>query len=162
MRDAADDFLDQWAAQRDDLDLDAMGTIGRILRLSRFVNARLKEYFAEHDLETWEFDVIATLRRSARPLTPKELAESVMIGSAALTNRIDRLVARGLVSREAVPGNRRSLHVTLTAEGRDLVDATIEGHVRNQRGMLGGLDADDAERFNRTLRTLLISLGDSR
>ncbi|MGH1551220.1 hypothetical protein ACRAWF_00290 [Streptomyces sp. L7] len=92
-RDAVDDFMGQWAAQRTDLDLDAMGTIGRVLRLSRLVNTRLKEYFAQYDMETWEFDVLATLRRSDRPLTAKALASSVMIGSAALTNRVDRLVA---------------------------------------------------------------------
>ncbi|MET8815911.1 MarR family transcriptional regulator [Streptomyces sp. NPDC004549] len=160
MRDAVDGFLGQWADRRDDLDLDAMGTIGRVLRLSRLVGGRLKEYFAQHGIETWEFDVLATLRRGGRPLTAKELAASVMIGSAALTNRVDRLVARGLVTREAVPGDRRSLHIDLTEEGRALVDATVEGHVRNQREILSGLSPQDADEFNRLLRALLISLGD--
>ncbi|MER7908392.1 MarR family transcriptional regulator [Streptomyces sp. NPDC096068] len=161
MRDAVDDFLDQWAVQRTDLDLDAMGAIGRILRLSRLVNAHLKDYFAHHGLETWEFDVLATLRRSGRPLTAKSLADSVMISSAALTNRVDRLVTRGLVARESVPGDRRSLHVTLTDAGRELVDGTVEGHVRNQRKLLSALDEPDREEFTRMLRTLLISLGDT-
>ncbi|MEU7304929.1 MarR family transcriptional regulator [Streptomyces sp. NPDC007189] len=162
MRDAVDDFLDQWAAQRKDLDLDAMGAIGRVLRLSRLVSTQLKEYFTQHGMETWEFDVLATLRRSGRPLTAKELAARVMIGSAALTNRIDRLVARGLVTREAVPEDRRSLHIALTDQGRELVDRTVEGHVRNQRAILSALDDSDAEDFNRLLRTLLVSLGDVR
>ncbi|GGZ26271.1 MarR family winged helix-turn-helix transcriptional regulator [Streptomyces poonensis] len=161
-RDAVDDFLDQWAALRTDLDLGAMGTIGRILRLSRLVGGHLKDYFAEHGMETWEFDVLATLRRNGTPLTAKELAASVMIGSAALTNRIDRLVARGLVAREPVPGNRRSLHIALTDEGRDLVDRTVEGHMRNQQRILAGLDDDDREDLSRILRTLLVSLGDTR
>jgi DNA-binding MarR family transcriptional regulator len=162
MRDSVDDFLDQWAALRTDLDLDAMGVIGRILRLSRLVSADLKDYFAEHGMETWEFDVLATLHRSNRPLTPKALAASVMIGSAALTNRVDRLAARGLVTREAVPGDRRSLHLALTDEGRDLVDRTVEGHVRNQRKILSGLDRGDCDELNRILRALLVSLGDTR
>ncbi|MEU6138903.1 MarR family transcriptional regulator [Streptomyces sp. NPDC047081] len=162
MRDAVDEFLDQWAAQRGDLDLDAMGTIGRILRLSRLVNGHLKDYFAQYDMETWEFDVLATLRRSGRPLTAKALASSVMIGSAALTNRIDRLVARGLVTRETVPGDRRSLHIALTDVGRELVDRTVEGHVQNQRKILAGLQEDDREDLARILRTLLVSLGDTR
>ncbi|MFC7928627.1 MarR family winged helix-turn-helix transcriptional regulator [Streptomyces cinereoruber] len=161
MRDAVDDFLDQWAVQRTDLDLDAMGAVGRILRLSRLVNTHLKDYFAQHGLETWEFDVLATLRRSGRPLTAKSLADSVMISSAALTNRVDRLVTRGLVARESVPGDRRSLHVTLTEAGRELVDVTVEGHVRNQRKLLSALDETDREEFTRMLRTLLISLGDT-
>ncbi|MFD6324533.1 MarR family winged helix-turn-helix transcriptional regulator [Streptomyces sp. NPDC058442] len=162
MRDAVDDFLDQWKAQRGDLDLDAMGAVGRILRLSRLVNGHLKEYFAQHGMETWEFDVLATLRRSSRPLTAKELAASVMIGSAALTNRVDRLVARGLVVREAVPGDRRSLHIALTDQGGELVDRTVQGHVHNQRRILSGLDNDATDELNQLLRTLLASLGDTR
>lgn len=162
MRDAVDDFLDQWAAQRSDLDLDAMGAVGRILRLSRLVNGHLKDYFTRYDMETWEFDVLATLRRGGRPLTAKALASSVMIGSAALTNRVDRLVARGLVTRESVPGDRRSLHIALTDAGRELVDRTVEGHVRNQQEILASLDEDDREDLTRLLRTLLVSLGDTR
>lgn len=161
-RDAVDDFMGQWAAQRTDLDLDAMGTIGRVLRLSRLVNTRLKEYFAQYDMETWEFDVLATLRRSDRPLTAKALASSVMIGSAALTNRVDRLVAHGLVTRDSVPGDRRSLHIALTDAGRDLVDRVVEGHVQNQIQILSALEGTDRDELNRLLRTLLISLGDTR
>lgn len=162
MRDAVDEFMDQWAAQRTDLDLDAMGTVGRILRLARLVNVRLKDYFTQYDMETWEFDVLATLRRSGQPLTAKALVSSIMIGSAALTNRIDRLVARGLVTRESVPGDRRSLHIALTDEGRELVDRVVEGHVQNQRKILAGLTPADREDLTRVLRTLLVSLGDTR
>ncbi|MGR8010313.1 MarR family winged helix-turn-helix transcriptional regulator [Streptomyces hypolithicus] len=162
MRDSVDHFLDQWAAQRSDLDLEAMGAVGRLLRLSRLVSAQVGQYFSEHSMETWEFDVLATLRRSGRPLTPKELAASVMISSAALTNRVDRLAAQGLVIREAVPGDRRSIHIMLTDKGRDLVDSTVEGHVRNERRILAGLDSGDCEELNRVLRILLVSLGDSR
>lgn len=162
MRDAVDVFLDQWAALRDDLDLEAMGAVGRAQRLSRLVGARLKEHFARNGMEPWEFDVLATLRRSDRALTAKELAASVMIGSAALTNRIDRLVARDLVVREPVPGDRRSLHITLSDQGRELVDKVVQGHVDNQRKILAPLAEDDVETLNRILRTLLTSLGDVR
>jgi DNA-binding MarR family transcriptional regulator len=132
------------------------------MRLSRFASASIKDYFAQYGMESWEFDVLATLRRSDRALTPKALAASVMIGSAALTNRVDRLVARGLVTRDEIPGNRRSFHITLTGEGRELVDRTVEGHVRNQRKLLSALDDGDLADLERIMRTLLVSLGDTR
>ncbi len=160
MHDSVDHFLEQWAAQRSDLDLEAMGAVGRLLRVSRLVGSEVAQYFAEHSLETWEFDVLAALRRSGRPLTPKELAANVMISSAALTNRVDRLDARGFVTREAVPGDRRSLHIALTDAGRDMVDATVAGHVRNQRRILSSLEGEDCTELTRLLRTLLVSLGD--
>ncbi|MFF1925099.1 MarR family winged helix-turn-helix transcriptional regulator [Streptomyces sp. NPDC058221] len=162
MRDSVDHFLDQWAAQRSDLDLEAMGAVARLLRLSRLVNVQVGQYFAEHSMETWEFDVLATLRRSGRPLTPKELAASVMISSAALTNRVDRLDESGYVTRQAVPHDRRSLHIALTDKGRELIDKTVEGHVRNQRKIISSLNGSDCDELNRVLRTLLVSLGDTR
>ncbi|MCP9956843.1 MarR family winged helix-turn-helix transcriptional regulator [Streptomyces sudanensis] len=162
MRDSVDGFLEQWATLRDDLDLQAMGAVGRLLRLSRIVGVGLKEYFAEHGMEVWEFDVLATLRRSDKPLTAKELAAGVMIGSAALTNRVDRLVARGFVARQAVPDDRRSLHIVLTDAGRACVDDVVAGHVRNQRKLLSGLSPEECEQFNDLLRALLLSLGDTR
>ncbi|UWW92316.1 MarR family transcriptional regulator [Streptomyces murinus] len=55
-------------------------------------------------------------------MTAAELAASVVIGSPALTSRVDRLAARGLVTREAVPGDRRCLHIVLTEGGRKPVD----------------------------------------
>ncbi|MBY8884119.1 MarR family transcriptional regulator [Streptomyces sp. PTM05] len=137
-----------------------MGTIGRVLRLSRLVSGRLKDHSAQHGMETWEFDALATLRRSGEPLTAKALAGTVMIGSVALTNRVDRLVARGLVSHDAVPGDRRSLHIALTDEGRDLVDRVVVGHARNQQDILSGLDGDERDDLARILRELLVSLGD--
>jgi DNA-binding MarR family transcriptional regulator len=160
VRDRVDGFLEQWAAQRTDLDLTAMGAVGRSLRLARLLSAGLKEYFAAHGMETWEFDVLATLRRSRGPLTPGALAATVLIGSAALTNRVDRLVSRGLVSRETVPGDRRSLHIALTEAGRELVDSTVEGHVQNQRRLLSGIDKEDGRKLDEILRSLLVSLGD--
>ena len=71
-------------------------------------------------------------------------------------------MARGLVTRDAIPGNRRSFHISLTAEGRELVDRTIEGHVRNQRKLLAGLGDGDFEELERIMRLLLVSLGDTR
>lgn len=161
MRDSIDDYLDQWAALRGDLDFEAMGAVERVLRLSRIISARLKSHFADIGMETWEFDVLATLRRNDRPLTPKALAASVMIGSSALTNRVDHLDARGLVTRRAVPGDRRSLHIALTDAGRELVDRITQDHVRHQRSIIAGIDDGDTEELNRILRTLLVSLGDT-
>ncbi|MFK4110402.1 MarR family winged helix-turn-helix transcriptional regulator [Streptomyces sp. NPDC002176] len=77
------------------------------------------------------------------------------------TNRVDRLVARGLVVRESVPGDRRRLHIALTDAGRDLVDRVAEGHVRNQRKILSGLEDTDRDELGRIPRELLVSLGDT-
>jgi DNA-binding MarR family transcriptional regulator len=163
MLDAVDEIVDQWKRVRPELDVSPMAVIGRLSRASRLLEREVREFFAGHGLESWEFDVLATLRRAGEPytLTPGQLSRTVMIGSSALTNRVDRLVARGFVTRETDPGNRRRVLITLTPSGLDLVDRTVGGHYLNEDRLLSGLSLAQRNRLAATLRTLLISLGDT-
>lgn len=162
-RDAVDVFLQQWRAERPDLDTNPMGLVGRLHRTTALLSRVVKDYFKTQGLEPWEFDVLATLRRSGTPhtLTPKQLAATTMVGSSALTNRVDRLVERSLVTREVDPNNRRSLLITLTEDGLTLVDRVVEGHIANERRALQGLDDIELDRLDALLRKLLVSLGDT-
>lgn len=163
MADAVDDILAQWRRERPDVDVAPMGVIGRISRLQQLLNRELREFFAGHGLENWEFDVLATLRRSGAPyeLTAGALLRTSMVTSGAITNRIDRLEARGLVERVRDAGDRRSVRIRLTGAGLALVDEVVGLHARNEARLLAGLDPAERERLADTLRTLLESLGDT-
>lgn len=162
MNDAVDLYLAQWNRERPDLDVSPMAIVGRMNRLQRFLGRGVGDGLAEHGLERWEFDVLATLRRSGAPhrLTAKELVRMSMVGSSAMTNRVDRLVQRGFVDREIDPDNRRRVLVGLTDEGFELVDRVVEDHVANEARLLRGLDAGEQERLVVLLRKLLLSFGD--
>lgn len=162
-RDAVDRVLDQWRAQRPDLDVAPMGVIGRLSRATRVLERRLQENFARFGLQSWEFDVLATLRRSGEPyrLTAGQLVEAAMVTSGAITNRIDRLVERGLVTRDTDPTNRRSVLITLTPAGLRLVDEVVVAHVDTENDLLSTLTANQRDQLARLLRTLLIGLGES-
>lgn len=163
MSDAVDALMDQWRRERPDLDIWPMGVIGRLSRLSRLLERELKEFFAGHGLESWEFDVLATLRRSGSPyeLTAGALLKSAMVTSGAITNRIDRLEAKGLVERVRRGHDRRSVSVRLTPRGLEIVDEVVALHVANEARLLGSLAEDERDRLAATLRTLLEGLGDT-
>lgn len=163
MRDVVDEVVDQWARVRPDLDVSPMAVVGRLSRASRLMERSVRQYFADHELEPWEYDVLATLRRSGPPytLTPGDLTRTVMIGSSALTNRVDRLVSRGFATREVDPDNRRRVLITLTPAGLELVDRVAVGHYANENRLLAGLGPTQREDLAATLRTLLASLGDT-
>lgn len=158
--DNVDQVLAQWHAERPDLDPAPMGVIGRIQRASRLLERGLSGFFAEHDLQLWEFDILATVRRAGR-MTAGTLVTTSMVTSGAITNRIDRLVDRGLVTREIDPGNRRSVLIDLTRSGRDLVDDIVVGHIDNENRLLASLTPDDRDHLAGLLRTLLTALGDT-
>jgi DNA-binding MarR family transcriptional regulator len=162
-QDHVDGILAQWTRERPDVDLSGMAVIGRISRLERRIRPLLEVVYSQHGLESWEFDVLATLRRSGSPfrLTAGQLLESTMITSGAMTNRITRLEQRGLVRREPDPTDGRVVQVVLTAAGREVVDAAVTDHTANEATIVGTMSADERDSLEQLLRRLLVALDDA-
>jgi DNA-binding MarR family transcriptional regulator len=162
-RDAVDELVEQWRRERPDLPEDgllAMATIGRLGRLQHLAGREIERTFASHDLQIGEFDVLAALRRSGPPfeLAPTDLVRQLMLSSGAMTNRLDRLEARGLLRRRPHPTDRRGVIVVLTPEGRELVDAAVADHVVTESRLLAALTAPQRRQLDELLRGLLAGL----
>ncbi|MFJ8625340.1 MarR family winged helix-turn-helix transcriptional regulator [Kitasatospora sp. NPDC093550] len=162
-RDTVDDIVEQWARTRPDLNPEAMGLIGRLRRLNARVDAALREYFTTCGLDSSEFDVLATLRRSGEPyeLNARALLKAAMVTSGAITNRVDKLSAKGLVERNPCPDDRRAVLIRLTPAGKELIDGALAGHVRNEERLLAALDGGERAQLDGLLRKLLIAHGDT-
>ncbi|MFF7459216.1 MarR family winged helix-turn-helix transcriptional regulator [Kitasatospora sp. NPDC008115] len=160
--DGVDRIIAQWRAVRPDLDASPMGVIGRISRASRLLERGIKENLALHGIEPWEFDVLATLLRAGAPhvLTAGELSSAAMVSSAALTNRIDHLVEKGLVDRAVDPAHRRRVLISLTESGRELANRLVEHHLVGEEGQLTGLTGAERDQLAGLLRRVLVTLGD--
>ena len=72
-----------------------------------------------------------------------------------MTNRVDRLAARGLVVRSPDPSDRRGVIVRLTPEGRDAVDAAFEALLAAEATLIADLPDGDPDRLAGLLRVLL-------
>jgi DNA-binding MarR family transcriptional regulator len=157
MSDVIDDFLTQWRRERPDLDVAAMGTIGRLGRFLALAGKQIEATLEQHDLRVPEFDVLASLRRLGAPYTatPTALTRTLMLSPAGMTARLDRLERSGYIERRPDPEDRRSWLVVLTSAGFDCIDAAVTDHVATEERLLGALDADDRTSFDQTLRSLL-------
>jgi DNA-binding MarR family transcriptional regulator len=139
-------IMQQWRRERPDLDVSPQAVIGRLHRLADTLNHELDLVYREFGVGDGEFDVLATLRRAGPPfeLTPGELADSTMVSSGAVSKRVDRLTAAGLVSRRVSDTDARGRVVTLTADGRSLIDSAFTRHIANEHRLVGVFT--DAER----------------
>jgi DNA-binding MarR family transcriptional regulator len=157
MEDEVDRLVQAWQRERPDLDISPMEVLSRITRLARHLDRARRQAFAAHHLETWEFDVLAALRRSGKPyeLSPGRLLRETLVTSGTMTNRVDRLAARGLVRRAPDPADRRGVLVQLTDSGRTRVDAALSALLTNERALLTGLGAADRKRLASLLRALV-------
>ncbi|MFC9280261.1 MarR family winged helix-turn-helix transcriptional regulator [Streptomyces collinus] len=156
-RDPVDAIIDQWAAVRPDLDTRAMEVFGRIYRLARAMGDRMEKAYAPYGISRGEFDVLATLRRAGEPFTlsPRRLAETLMLTTGGMTGRLDKLERAGLLRRSPDPHDRRGLQVTLTEQGLDAVDRAVGAGLAVQSAALASLDGDQAGLLAGLLRELL-------
>jgi DNA-binding MarR family transcriptional regulator len=129
-----------------------------VTRLGHHLDRARRQAFAEHRIESWEFDVLAALRRAGAPyeLSPGRLLRETLVTSGTMTNRVDRLAARGLVERLPDPSDRRGVLVRLTDAGRTTVDGALEGLLSREQDLLGGLDADEQRVLAGLLRSLVV------
>lgn len=161
VEDALDGILAQWGRERPDLDCSPMGVIGRISQLQREVFLAQRATFARHGLDVPSFDVLAALRRAGQPyqLTPTALMRTALVTSGAITQRLDRLEERGLITRGRSEADGRAVVVTLTEAGRTALDAALPDHLATERGMLEGLSATEQRQLADLLRRFLVALG---
>lgn len=158
MQDEVDRLVDAWGRERADLDLRPMEVLSRVSRLSHHLDRARRQAFAEHAIESWEFDVLAALRRAGAPyqLSPGRLLKETLVTSGTMTNRVDRLAARGFVERLPDPRDRRGVLVRLTDAGRATVDGALAGLLERERDLLAGLGATDQQRLAGLLRQLVL------
>jgi DNA-binding MarR family transcriptional regulator len=163
-RDEVDTIVEAWRRERPDLDVAPMEVLSRISRLARHLDRVRASAFSAHHLESWEFDVLAALRRSGKPyrLSPGQLLRETLVTSGTMTNRVDRLAARGLVARQDHPDDRRGVLVQLTVAGKDAVDAALAELLAAEREILASLDVMEHDQLTRSLRLLLAPYGVDR
>ncbi len=154
--DEVDRIVEEWSAARPDLNFDPLHVLSRVTRIAKHFNRIRQNAFSRSELESWEFDVLAALRREGHPfaLSPKRLVSATMVSSGTMTNRIDRMVERGLVTRLTDPNDGRGILVKMTTAGLTRVDAAITRLVDAEEALLGGLTSTEQARLGALLRKL--------
>lgn len=152
-RDHVSTVIEQWRAERPDLDPSPIGIIGRLSRVSQQLADEMAGLYRRFGLSEGEFDILATLRRTGAPFTlaPSALAVHTMVTKGAVSKRLDTLAGRGLVTREAAHHDGRGRVVRLSDAGRVLIDDAVAAHLEQERQLLEVLPARDREALERIL-----------
>ncbi len=162
-KDSIDQLQEDWARQRPDLDVRPMGVVLRIQTLAKILGDQAALRLQQFNLQWWQYDVLATLRRQGEPfcMPATKLADTTMLTSGAMTNRIDHLEAAGLVRRLKDPDDRRRVLVQLTRKGLGLVDRASEARFEAALEALEGLTPQQVQQLSDLLRHVMITQPES-
>jgi len=93
-------------------------------------------------------------------VAPHDLAAYTGADASTITRRVDRLVRLGLVRRVPCPGDRRSIRLELTTEGKRLTPRIARVARALNDEVLGDAGDGERRRLQRTLRAMLERLGE--
>jgi DNA-binding MarR family transcriptional regulator len=159
-RDHVDRFLDRLAELgHPDIDLEVEAIVDRIGGLNRRIKKGMETVVAEYGLTLPEWHVMSRLRLSSADhrSSPGELAADLELSSGAMTSRLDKLEAQGLVRRLPDPKDRRAIVVELTPEGKAAWDRTAGIAGRREAFFASALTKDEQQQLNGLLRKLMLA-----
>ena len=157
--DDIDVIANQWQTVGLSTDFNSLQIVARVLRVSKALETRLAALHARHDLKAGEFDVLAALRRCGEPaLTPSQLYQAMLLSSGAMTSRLDRLENKQLIVRQHCSQDRRSIKVSLTDKGKNVIDSVYPVHFALIQSLMSGLPASEKNQLSQLLKTCLYQL----
>jgi len=105
-----------------------------------------------------QFDVLAQLDRRPEGMTPKELTRELLVTAGNVTGIVERLVGRGLVSRQPVPRDRRTVRIVLTPEGKRAMALALPRHRRDLARLLAPVPPSELVPLREALGVLVHAL----
>jgi DNA-binding MarR family transcriptional regulator len=160
-RDWTDQVLERWSSLSPKVDAEASEVAERIGRIALQFGRWQDEVFGRHGLNRGEVGVLYALRGVGQPpqLSPTQLSRALMISTAGITSRLDRLERRHLVARLTDPDDRRGVLVELTEQGSKAADEAVAAGAEATGRMLSGLTRGELKTLGRLLRKLQAGLG---
>jgi DNA-binding MarR family transcriptional regulator len=158
--DWTEELLARWAKEQPALDLAPYLVTARISRIALHIARSQEEVFARYGLNRGEVGVLSAPRTAGKRdrLSPTRLFKGLMLSSAGMTSRLDRLERRALIRRVRDPADRRGVLIEITEQGKRLVDEAVAANTAAERGLLAGLNAREAKALSTLLRKLLSAM----
>jgi DNA-binding MarR family transcriptional regulator len=154
--DPIDAIAAAWKREIPGLPVHSIGIVTRVWHIAKLLGDDRARLLRDHQADMATLDLLSTLRRHGEPyrMTTRDLAAASLITAGAITQRVDRAEAKGLVRRTGRPDSR-TVDIELTPLGRTTVDDLVAAVLARECQLLDGLPKDQQDHLEHTLRLLL-------
>jgi DNA-binding MarR family transcriptional regulator len=159
--DLAEQIAAAWQREQPQLPVGSIRILTRIRQAAKLLTDDRRRTLARVAMDAATLDLLSTLRRAGAPyrLTTRELAARSLISAGAVTQRVDRAEAAGLVERLPPEPLSRAVPVRLTEAGRAAVDAAVGDLLHHEQRLVDRiLDPDEQAELARLLAKFLTGI----
>ncbi|WP_414931277.1 MarR family winged helix-turn-helix transcriptional regulator [Vibrio europaeus] len=150
-----ENVVTQWERIMPESDFSPLKVCGELERAYHLLQKSLSPVFRKYGVNRTEFDILATLRRSESDLTPTLLHKTLLLTSGAISARLEHLHRRGLIERNYTPDDRRSCFITLSDEGKNLIDDAFVSYMEAEALFVEKFTSEEQANITNILRKLL-------
>lgn len=122
-----------------------------VMHTAELLGRRVDHVLRDFGLTRGSHNVLQILGGATDPLTPTEVSARLTVTSATVTGLLDTLEARGLAQRRPHPGDRRSVLVEITDDGRRLLDRLVPELIEHEKLWAAALTPTRREQLLRLL-----------
>ena len=137
--------------ENDQLEADVKAIERTMLQLGWATHRQLHQELAGFNLTVSQFAALRALQEFENGCTMSELAEAARQISATMTGIVDRLVERGVIDRQRDPADRRSVRISLTKDGTELLETIRQQKRVRLRQFLAKLSPSERQDFVRMI-----------
>ncbi|GGP20848.1 hypothetical protein GCM10007981_10580 [Thermocladium modestius] len=142
--------------------VEATDVYGSIVRIYKLLHRKLSERMGNTSLTILDFWILKSLREGPKPMV--ELANSLYVTQAAVTNSVDRLEQGGLVSRSRDKRDRRVNIISITEKGEEFLAGIDAAYRQVASASLSELSPEEMAELsallNKVLKGLLKATGE--
>ena len=149
--------LGVWKREIPNLDIPTEGIVQRIGALARYLDRSMEETLTKYGLDRREYSIISHLRYGGEPYrrSPGDLCEELRLSSGAMTARLDRLEAAGLVRRLPDPNDRRGTLIEPTEAGHAAWERSSGAQAHREALIASALTESEKDELHSLLRRLM-------
>jgi MarR family 2-MHQ and catechol resistance regulon transcriptional repressor len=115
-----------------------------LMQTSKAIQERIRDEMSIYNLSITEFSVLEVLYFQGKQ-TIQQIGNRILISSGSMTYVIDKLEQKGIIKRNDCKEDRRVIHITLTAEGLDLMEKIMPDYQDMVDSFFGGLTGDESQ-----------------
>ncbi|MFC9085465.1 MarR family winged helix-turn-helix transcriptional regulator [Nocardiopsis dassonvillei] len=147
-----------WGEDSGGVDASSIEILGPLKQAQALVDLALEPLFDGAPVTSPELDMLVVARGSEPPVIARRLAQRMNLSRASVSRTLAKLEGRGLVSRIANPSDRRAAIISLTAEGKKIVDTLFPAQLNREARVLRGMSPERRALVVQGLNALVESL----